>query len=94
MRHGSAISCGRLEEENSVSIGIEAIIAMADPPSCGPESVRFDEPQRPPTFVQFVRPRRLPLRAGWSSVWWALGLPWWGLWAGRLTVLVCARLHR
>jgi hypothetical protein len=28
---------------------------MADPPSYGPESVRFDEPQRAPTFVQ-IRP--------------------------------------
>ena len=28
---------------------------MADPPSCGPKSARFDEPQRPPTFVQ-IRP--------------------------------------
>jgi hypothetical protein len=29
---------------------------MADPPSCSPESIRFDEPQRPPTFVQIHPP--------------------------------------
>ena len=33
---------------------LENVLAEADPP-CGPESVRFDEPQRAPTFVQ-IRP--------------------------------------